>query len=405
MLSPVSHALSFIASISPVSTLGRYVQYAHNNPMVVQRIEKLEHPSLEAKFHEVRRKLESGASDCSMMQLFHGTGTAGIEGITNNGFRLPERSENNMFGRGVYFATDSSKSANPLYTKGSNALLLCDVMLGKSCTIDSLCSRHPLRQHVKNSSKGRPYLDVEEADVRKAGFDSVYARRDGNMASGGVKFDEMIVYDPHQALPRYIVHFSSAGPEPVNAKWGTNARSLCGGGMVWEVKATKLPQLGAESQELFQFNFAVGQLYRLLKTQAIDVEQVDVYNSPVVKSTFEKKKAEFEAKGHGEEIWVFHGTGSGETVATICSEGFKVAGKPGGPPIANGAAHGHGVYSAKGPKTPMNYGSSSRSVILCLALPGKKGAQEREDSWEPKDDWIVFKTGEQLLPKYVVHWR
>lgn len=37
-----------------------------------------------------------------------------------------------MFGKGLYFATDSSKSAQNVYTKGSEKLLLCNVLLGKT---------------------------------------------------------------------------------------------------------------------------------------------------------------------------------------------------------------------------------------------------------------------------------
>ena len=81
-----------------------------------------------------------------------------------------------------------------------------------------------------------------------------------------------------------------------------------------------------------------------------------------------------------------------------------MAGQPGGPPIANGAVYGHGIYAATGPKSPKFYGKDSRSVILCLALPGKGGRQEVDDSWYPRDVWVVFKTGAQLLPKYVVHF-
>ena len=43
--------------------------------------------------------------------------------------------------------------------------------------------------------------------MRDAGFDSVCAPRGSSMHAGGVRFDEYIVYDPDQALPRYIVHF------------------------------------------------------------------------------------------------------------------------------------------------------------------------------------------------------
>lgn len=42
-----------------------------------------------------------------------------------------------MYGKGVYFASDSSKSAQEMYTKGSNMLLVCDVLLGKSWTVPS----------------------------------------------------------------------------------------------------------------------------------------------------------------------------------------------------------------------------------------------------------------------------
>ena len=52
----------------------------------------------------------------------------------------------------------------------------------------------------------------------------------------------------------------------------------------------------------------------------------------------------------------------------------------------------------------MGYGRESRSIILCKALPGSKGAQGAGDSWEPNGDWVIFKTGEQLVPKYVVHF-
>ena len=44
---------------------------------------------------------------------------------------------------------------------------------------------------------------------------------------------------------------------------------------------------------------------------------------------------------------------------------------------------------------------------LRQALTGKKGAQEVDDSWYPyglDGDWVIFKTGAQVLPKYVVHF-
>jgi hypothetical protein len=174
-----------------------------------------------------------------------------------------------------------------------------------------------------------------------------------------------------------------------------------------EIKAHEVGS--AHTKELSEFNFASGQYVRLLGSSAERVTQVDVYESKPVQDAYEGLKAQFSARGFKEEIWVFHGTSSAATVQSICTGGFKVAGQPGGPLIANGAVHGLGIYAATGPKSPKFYGKDSRSVILCLALPGKRGndAKQREvdeDSWYPKDDWVVFKTGPQLLPKYVVHF-
>jgi len=139
--------------------------------------------------------------------------------------------------------------------------------------------------------------------------------------------------------------------------------------------------------------------------QENQVKQIDVYESKPVQVAYERLKAQFSSRDLKEEIWVFHGTSSAATVQSICTGGFKVAGQPGGPPIASGTAYGHGIYAATGPSTPMGYGKDSRSVILCLALPGKRGTQrEVDDSWYPRGDWVVFKTGAQLLPKYVVHF-
>jgi len=174
-----------------------------------------------------------------------------------------------------------------------------------------------------------------------------------------------------------------------------------------EIKAHEVGS--AHTKELSEFNFACGQYVRLLGTSAERVMQVDVYESKPIQDAYERLNAQVSARDLKEEIWVhvwvFHGTSSAATVQSKCTGGFKVGGQPGGPPIANAARYGHGIYAATGPSTPMGYGKDSRSVILCMALPGKRGTrQEVDDSWYPRDDWVVFKTGAQLLPKYVVHF-
>ena len=95
-----------------------------------------------------------------------------------------------MFGQGLYFATDSSKSAQRIYTKGSHKLLLCNLLLGRS----------------KVSKRADPTLNYQK--IRQEGFDSVFAPR-GTEELGGVRNDEFVVFHPSQALPVYIIHFST----------------------------------------------------------------------------------------------------------------------------------------------------------------------------------------------------
>jgi len=91
-----------------------------------------------------------------------------------------------MFGKGIYFATDSSKSAQ--YTKSSDKLLLCNVAIGNYKTVNS-------------ADKNIAY-----ETLISEGYDSVYAPRD-TKTSGGVLYDEFVVYHPHQAIPKYVITF------------------------------------------------------------------------------------------------------------------------------------------------------------------------------------------------------
>ena len=79
-------------------------------------------------------------------------------------------------------------------------------------------------------------------------------------------------------------------------------------------------------------------------------------------------------------------------------------------PVANGTLHGRGVYTAVGPRTSMQYGGGAAGcVVLARALPGEclDGRGEGHasvDSWRPCGDWLVFRSGAQLLPVYAVHF-
>ncbi len=164
----------------------KYIQPVHKWEPIVTKIEQVTNLKLKEKWLNAQKKM----FDPSKHELkFHGTTDLGIDGITKDGFRLPKKDATNMYGQGVYFATDSSKSAQKCYTQGSDKLLLCDVLLGKTWTV----------------SKHQQHMDRDQITDR--GYDSLYAERDTRL-QGGVLFDEFVVYNPHQALPKYIIHYT-----------------------------------------------------------------------------------------------------------------------------------------------------------------------------------------------------
>ena len=99
----------------------KYVQPGHHWYPVITKIEKVTNYGLEVMW----RKAKLLMKDQSMRseRKFHGTSKASIDSIIKDGFRLPEKA--GMYGKGIYFATDSSKSAQKIYTKGNATLYMC----------------------------------------------------------------------------------------------------------------------------------------------------------------------------------------------------------------------------------------------------------------------------------------
>ena len=182
----------------------KYVQAEHEWVPEVTMIEEVTNTELELKW--IESKLSMFEPSYNELK-FHGTDASAIDLIIEQGFRLPKKP--GMFGKGVYFATDSSKSAQAIYTKGSNKLLVCDVLLGK-----------PLKLDTSKSSMSAYQLNREKCD-------SVYAPRDTRQ-SGGVKYDEYVIYNPSRALPKYIIHYKSSlnnvlTPSDTNTSVATSA--------------------------------------------------------------------------------------------------------------------------------------------------------------------------------------
>lgn len=133
---PMTHFTTKITDPATINNLrdlvSKYVQPDHQCFLEVTEALEITNLKLLSDFTALRAELNDPRQDYRL--LFHGTGDEGVKGISKEGFRLPDPNRKNMFGRGIYFATDSSKSAQEIYTKGSNTLLLCHVWLGKTHT-------------------------------------------------------------------------------------------------------------------------------------------------------------------------------------------------------------------------------------------------------------------------------
>ena len=92
----------------------KYIQPGHKWYPVVTKIEKVVNCKLEIEWRKAKIKMFD--PDMRIERKFHGTSKDAIDSIIKDGFLMPKSP--GMFGTGIYFATDSSKSAQEIYTKG-----------------------------------------------------------------------------------------------------------------------------------------------------------------------------------------------------------------------------------------------------------------------------------------------
>ncbi|PAA79664.1 hypothetical protein BOX15_Mlig034564g1 [Macrostomum lignano] len=174
------NSLEYIQVLDRVT---RYVKPEHNIKVRILTIEKIENPVLDRRVYHVYDQLVKKNSE--PLLLIHGTTGDKAERIIQEGFQV---GTGGMYGAGIYFATDTSKSAQYAIDSRVKTLLLCNVVLGKYMVCDA------------------PRNDLNLQTVVAAGFDSVFAKRNSRR-TGGVLNDEYIVYRPEQASPRYLVKF------------------------------------------------------------------------------------------------------------------------------------------------------------------------------------------------------
>ncbi len=317
-----------------------YIQPSHNWYREVLKVEKITNYKLEKAFFEAKSEALGDYTD----ELFHGTGSAGIRGIPKTGFRLPPADANNMFGQGVYFAPNSSKSAQDLYTKGTNKLLLCNVIIGRALVLDS----------------ADPTMDADK--IRNRGFDSVYAPR-----GSAVKNDEYVIYDPRMALPKYIISLSQVQDDNVRKLTETLARTLKVGETVTKRRVFPSRECKLDDPTDNHFRYAESHFLRMiqrhpdaLRLKNAAIESIDFVYSQELNSKYESMAEAFKAAGiPTKEVLAYHGTAEAN-IDSILKTNLNRKERQ---------AYGPGFYFSEFPAISLGYGSG---LIMFRALPGNE---------------------------------
>ena len=146
--------------------------------------------------------------------LFHGSRLSNWAGILSQGLRIapPEAPVTGyMFGKGVYFADMSSKSANYCFANRSNPyglLLLCEVALGTSNQLYDADHKAGKLPKGKHSVKGCGRVASKEENFEKLEDGTVVPLGPANNVdtnkTSSLNYNEYIVYDTKQIRLRYI---------------------------------------------------------------------------------------------------------------------------------------------------------------------------------------------------------
>jgi len=130
--------------------------------------------------------------------LWHGTGEAGVKGITDSDFDMVRAGSatGSMFGRGLYFAESCMKADEytQLDSRGFCPMLLCRVVLGRSNHCDA--------------KRPSDLADELEASCKTGKYHSVIGDRESVVGT----YRELIVFDSDQVYPEFVVWYTREEP-------------------------------------------------------------------------------------------------------------------------------------------------------------------------------------------------
>ncbi|KAK3589737.1 hypothetical protein CHS0354_021059 [Potamilus streckersoni] len=173
--------------------------YSRYNILKIQRIRNKR--LWERYCHRKKEVAEENHGHDNERLLYHGSPF--IQAIVHKGFDERHAYIGGMFGAGIYFAENSSKSNQYVYGIGGGTG--CQIHKDRSCYI---CQRQLLLCRV---TLGKSFLQFSAIRMAHAppGHHSVI----GRPSTGGLCYPEYVVYRGEQAYPEYLVTFHILKPD------------------------------------------------------------------------------------------------------------------------------------------------------------------------------------------------
>uniref|UniRef100_H2ZNF9 Poly [ADP-ribose] polymerase n=1 Tax=Ciona savignyi TaxID=51511 RepID=H2ZNF9_CIOSA len=165
------------------------------------KVQKVQNKRLRERWNHRRREVsEENHNHSNDRMLFHGSPF--ISAIVQKGFDERHAYIGGMFGAGIYFAENSSKSNQYVY--GINGGTGCPMHKDRSCYI---CHRQMIFCRV---TLGKSFLQFSAMKMAHAppGHHSVI----GRPSVGGLSHAEYVIYRGEQAYPEYLITYQIAKP-------------------------------------------------------------------------------------------------------------------------------------------------------------------------------------------------
>jgi Poly(ADP-ribose) polymerase catalytic domain len=155
---------------------------------------KITNNTLKTRFEQKKGALESEMrASPEIWEAFHGSPDA--KQIANNGFDVGFSRGTNMFGRGIYFAPQSSKANQYTFGKGKGRINGCPEHGDKACT---RCTRRILMCLCIMGKQFKPSAPLKDIP---GGYHSVVADpKDNPLLARHLKYPEYAILHGHQVI-------------------------------------------------------------------------------------------------------------------------------------------------------------------------------------------------------------